>query len=203
MMENPFSVEGIGYQAFYNSQFLREITIPSETYYIKDEAFKGSTIEKIIIGDNVRYVGAEAFANLSNLKDVYMTPLKPISSSHFFWDWNVFEGISEDAILHYSKDDPRVDINQYPFKEFKNFDIIESGIDMTIVNKEELIHASSCQGGISIVNSGTSLQECEIFNIMGIGVKKVIVNPGDNFVDCEKGIYIVKTIEYSEKLIVK
>ncbi len=63
------SLETIGYNAFGNTKF-ESIIIPSSVYWIDDYVFSGKNIVSINLPSNLKHLGAGAFYNCSQLKEV-------------------------------------------------------------------------------------------------------------------------------------
>lgn len=200
MREHPYNVTGIGYKSFFQNSSLKKVTIAGNLKYVKGEAFDNSTIEHIIFGGKIENVGRCAFTNLTNLQSVTILPCDGEED-----DWtrlgNIFAGISKDAVLYYDPSDKRVNRMKAPFDVFKTF------VTMDLKDKskcEEIDHpkisVSSTKNGVTIVTNTESA--CYIYGIDGRCVYSEIVKSGENNIPMSNGLYIVKIENSSFKIYV-
>lgn len=66
-----YTVTGIGYHAFYECVYLREVTIPESVTSIGDRAFDGcSALTTLSLGEKIKTIGNCAFENCTSLTGV-------------------------------------------------------------------------------------------------------------------------------------
>ncbi|MBE5739683.1 MAG: leucine-rich repeat domain-containing protein [Clostridiales bacterium] len=79
---NPLA---LGVNWYIEDQLIENLVIPNTVKEIKKQAFFGANINSAIIGDNVEYVGGEAFMNCSHLIDLTIGKrVKTIGEYTFF-----------------------------------------------------------------------------------------------------------------------
>ncbi len=83
LVEIPTRVATIGEGAFAEMDSLTEVVFGSSVSEIKNRAFKGTNLSKIIIKDEIRTVGSEAFANIETLQKVIFEGTPEISGDIF------------------------------------------------------------------------------------------------------------------------
>ena len=109
----PEGVERIDGYAFRGSKIQGELKLPSTCKYIAGDAFKNTNISSVILPDNLRFLGAGAFADCKRLTGVLEFPERLIRvSESLFEDCTMLEGV----ILH----EDVVSIEDYAFSGCHN-----------------------------------------------------------------------------------
>lgn len=200
--EYPYKVTGIGYRALSNvSKTLKEISIPDEVIYIKDEGFMDCGVESVNIGNGLLYVGNRAFANMKNLKSFTLTPL-PVWDDSYRWPLDTFDGISDGATLYYDPVDPRVNKNKLPFSKFSNFVEFNSGVECIENNVDSNLKIYAVSGGISVECGNITPTICEVFNINGQKVYSGQISSENSMIEAASGFYLVIVNDVCKKVIV-
>lgn len=200
--EWPYNVTGIGYRALSNvSKNMKEISIPDEVVYIKDEGFMDCGAESLSVGNGLLYVGSMAFANMKNLKSFTLMPLQEWDDT-YMWPYNSFDGIADGATLYYDPIDPRVDKNKLPFSRFANFVEFDSGVENIENACVSSFKAYAVNGGINIELNENTPELCEIFDINGRKVYSAPISTGNSVVAAAPGFYLVIVNDVCKKVIV-
>lgn len=90
----PASIANIGENAFYGCTSITSVTVPEKVTEIKNDTFSKCGIKEIYIGPDVTAIGANAFADCSELADIYFYGHKAPQVSA-----DSFRNVS--AIVHY------------------------------------------------------------------------------------------------------
>lgn len=80
----PSTLIYIGESAFRGCSFITEVSIPNSARYISNQAFKRCKIERLTLGENVTYIGYDAFSE-NNINSIInnSTKLKIVDSNAF------------------------------------------------------------------------------------------------------------------------
>ncbi len=90
----PASVATLGESAFYGCTSITSVTVPEKVTEIKNDTFSKCGIKEIYIGPDVTAIGANAFADCSELADIYFYGTKAPQVSA-----DTFRNV--DAVVHY------------------------------------------------------------------------------------------------------
>ena len=188
----PNSVSSIGDDAFRDCDALTSITIPNSVTSIGDDAFcLCDGLTSVTIGNGVTSIGDDAFYYCDALTEIYS-----LSSDPAVCDANSFRGVDKTIPVYIPYGSMSAYKSASEWKDFTNF--IES--EFTGVEDNE-ISASEIK-----VISGNGIEindyygRVRIVNIAGQVVKDAYVN-GSIQISLPKGIYIVVTENYSQKVI--
>jgi len=196
----PNSVTSIGSDAFAYTE-LSNIIIPDNVISIGKNAFWGCTfLTRITFPDNVGLIGNYAIAYCSSLTEIYCkNPTPPIVSSGLpATNDNTFIGVNINTCKLYV---PRGSATAYKASFWNYFsNIIETDFtDITPINKDNATIKSVTNG----IYVKTNIQmPVSVYNLSGQKVYQSIIN-GNTEIPLNKGIYIVKVNNESEKVIVK
>ena len=194
----PNSVAVIGGSAFSDCSGLTSITIPNSVTAIGGYAFlRCNTLTSITIGNSVNSIGGSAFSGCNNLVRIYSkNPIPP--SVYGYTGGYSFSDATKKACRLY------IPIGSYAlYLRSWGFDnIIETDFDVTAINpiNKDNTAIKSIANGIAIETKETT--PVSVFNLSGQKVYQSVIN-GNTEIPLNKGVYIVKMKNESEKIIIK
>ena len=207
MQEEEWRVEGIGADAFSNNDKIKSITLPSSILYIKEGALENcENLEYFTMCPETRFVGS-VFNNLPCLRVfTILPPQNGVTEElpEIFWSNHNFENIYPGAVLYYCPEDKRISPSKEPFCNFRHCEFLTSGADNVLTQTSDII-VYTAGNKIIVKNTGDNPITSTICNIDGknFAVESPI-NPGEeSSVGVEQGIYIVRAVDSTTKVIIK
>jgi len=175
---------------------LTSIIIPNSVTTIGQEAFEDCTsLTSVIIGNSVTSIDITAFRGCTGLKEIHSKNSTPPRLGS-----NCFANVNKTTCILYV---PKGSKNAYQlasqWKDFTN--IIEEGDEtaINIINKDK-ITIQSISNGIAIETKEQT--PITVYNLSGQKVYQSVINR-NVVIHLNKGIYIVKVNNESQKVIVK
>ncbi|MCU7559141.1 leucine-rich repeat protein [Riemerella anatipestifer] len=205
----PYALNKIGSYAFFSCKKLKEIQILNGVSEIEKNTFSNCTsLERIILSKSVNKIDYFAFSGLYSLKEIIIensTPPSLLSTS--------FANTPKDG-LNTGKKEITVKVPkgaklQYESsEEWKNFSIVEDIEVLGISNENKKTFFKVYPNPITDVFfiETEHSTPVTIYSITGKQVKTLYLDRGKNKIDIlgmPQGVYIVKTDNYTDKIIVK
>ena len=216
----PNNVTSIGDNAFYSCTSLTSITIPNSVTSIGNHAFASSGLTSVIIpnsvtsignyafqdcsrltsitiGNNVTSIGGSAFSGCSKLVEIYSKNPTPPSVYGYTGGYSFSNATKKACRLYVPTGSYALYLRSWDFDN-----IIETNFDITAINQINTDNTviKSVANGIAIETKEST--PVSVFNLSGQKVYQSVVN-GNMEIPLNKGIYIVKMNNESEKIIVK
>lgn len=209
MQDFPYYISGIGYRAFdptytnyHTNNNLISISLDGDLKYIKEEAFCNAGIENISISGKIDKIGPRAFANMKSLKSFTIFPI-PEDETNWTKFNDIFDGISDEAVLYYSPMDPRIDITKAPFNAFRNFSEINSQISAPFQDQKGIsgCRFSTYPSGMLINSNSSHSYRIDTFDGKNISMGEI--KEGLTDFRIEPGCYIVTVSNCHFKIIIR
>ena len=192
------SVTSIGGSAFFRCYGLTSVTIPNSVTSIGERAFQECDgLTSVTIGSGVTQIQWHAFWNCTGLTEIYSKNLTP---APLLMGWGgIFYGVNKTACKLYVPKGPKLAYQSVPqWQDFEN--IIE--IDMTSINsvEEEKITIQSISNAIVIETKEAT--PVSVYTLSGQQVYQSVII-GNAEINLNKGVYIVRINNESQKVVVK
>ena len=191
----PNSVTSIGDEAFYGCTGLTNVTIGNSVNSIGSDAFYRCTgLTNVTIGNSVTMIGDRAFSGCTGLTEIHCKNPQPLTINV-----SVFNNVNKTTCkLYVPKGSYIAYWLAYVWSGFKNI-IEEDATAIQTINKDiASIHFIS--NGIYIDTKETA--SIVVYNLSGQIVYQDVVN-GNVEISLNKGVYIVRANNESQKVIVK
>ncbi|MDE7463226.1 MAG: leucine-rich repeat domain-containing protein [Muribaculaceae bacterium] len=205
MIENNWVVRGLGVNACNGNRYIRSVEIPDNVNYLKDGAFSNcDLLRKVTLSGDVKFVG-KSFQNLIHLEKFVILPPEVTSSNDLLiWNEDDFENLNPDAVLVYSPNDTRIDVNNKPFNKFHKFEFLNSGIDEICKDREFENSIFVDNNGISIKNNSDNKIVISIISVDGgVIVSNIQVSANEKYsIFLGNGVYIIKIGEKTFKTVI-
>ena len=191
----PNSVTSIGSYAFYECKGLTKVTIGNSVTSIGSYAFGYCTgLTSITIPNSVTSIVDYAFSDCTGLTEIHCKNPQPITI-----DTGVFSRVNKTTCeLYVPKGSYTAYWLAYVWSAFKNI-IEEDATAIQAINKD-IASVHSISNGIYIDTKETA--SIVVYNLSGQTVYQDVVN-GSTEITLDKGVYIVRVNNESQKVIVK
>jgi hypothetical protein len=185
-----------GGYAFYNCTGLTSVTIPNSVTSIEEGAFDGCTgLNSIVISNSVTSIGNNAFSGCSGLKEIHSKNPTPPTVTNYAFNYVVNKTTCKLYV-------PKGCYNAYwvasVWGDFLNI-IEEDATAINLISKDNIL-INPISNGISIETKDVT--PISVYNISGQKVYQSIIN-GNTEINLNKGVYIVRVNNESQKVIVK
>ena len=191
----PNSVISIEDYAFYNCGKLTNVTFGNSVTSIGNYAFYGCTgLTSITIPNRISYIGDGAFYGCSGLAEIHNQNPTPLNITS-----TCFSGVNKTtSILYVPRGSRTAYLDATGWKDFRN--IVEEDATAIQTIHTDTISVLSIPNGITVE---TKLQTpVSVYTLSGRTVYQSLVN-GKVEIRLDKGVYIVRVNNGSEKVIVK
>ncbi|MDH6354573.1 hypothetical protein M2132_000901 [Dysgonomonas sp. PH5-45] len=185
----------INISSFADCTGLTNIIIPDNVVSIRGVAFDAcSSLTSVTIGNSVNFIETAAFRNCTELAEIYCKSIDPATIES-----GTFLGVDKKTCKLYV---PKGSFDTYrkaPYwSEFKN--IIEEGASSISAINENNITIQSTSEGITI--EAKEQVNVSVYNLSGHTVYQSVIS-GYTEIPLTKGVYIVKTNDEKQKIIVQ
>ena len=193
------SVTTIGERAFQNCTGLTSLTIPNSVTTIGSSAFAGcSKLTNITLGNSVSFIGNGAFIECNSLTEVHSNnPIPPQMQMGAYYR----------CFMDYTRQYGRLfvptgsyDAYKYSYEWVYFANIIEENVTSNEIAAAKPVKIYSNNGNLYIETDKE--ESVRIYNINGQTVKSLIVR-GKQTIPLERGLYIVRVNDYSEKIVIR
>lgn len=190
------SVTTLGQDVFAGCVLLTDLTLSDSLKSIGGAVFGSVALKSIKIPKSVTYIGAIAFSS-SSFTSIYSYPTVPVDLTSSI---SVFSAVNKSTCkLYVPKGSKSLYQTANQWKDFTTIDEMTTGIVPVSISDIKI----KTDNGNLIVENAKAGDKVEIFNITGVKIKEQLTEGYQTKIKLERGIYLIRVDNYSDKVSIK